>query len=48
LQGTADLKDLRIDYSSTLFNDDIIADSMRLQQILINLLSNAIKFSKVS
>ncbi len=30
LQGTADLKGLQINYSSDIFNDKIMADSMRL------------------
>ena len=47
LQGTADLKGLGINFSTDCFNDHVMVDSMRTQQIIMNLLSNAIKFSKV-
>lgn len=48
LMGTAGLKGLDIIYHSIIFNDKVLIDPVRTQQIIINLLSNAIKFSKIN
>ena len=45
IRPDTDRKDQRLAFRSSIQNDAVLGDSMRVQQILLNLLSNAVKYT---